>query len=100
MGEHRFYMQLVGIFLWIVVHLGRVDIAFAVSSLSRFSAMPRIQHLVDLCKIWGYLTKFPDKRLDVRVEPPEAIPGKIMSRGNQSFIPRAKRATHLHPYIF
>ena len=58
--EHRFYMQLVGIFLWIV-HLGRVDIAFAVSSLSRFSVMSRIQHLVEFCKIWGYLTKFSDK---------------------------------------
>ena len=61
---HRLYIQLVGILLWIV-RLGRVHIAFAISSFSRFSALPRQTHLDELEKIIGFLEKYPDKRLAV-----------------------------------
>jgi len=82
-GEHRYYMQLIGIFLWIV-RLGRVDIAFAVSSLSRFSALPRQNHLQELERVYGYLLRHPDRRLDVDSRPLEKIPGTLMGRHRET----------------
>jgi hypothetical protein len=38
------YQHIIGVCQWFVV-AGRFDIAYAVSSLSRFSLMPRIGHL-------------------------------------------------------
>ena len=46
--------------------------------------MPRMQHLLELCKIWDYLTKYPDKRLDVRAEPPTELPGKLISESRET----------------
>ena len=37
------------------VTLGRADIAFAVSTMARFSAMPREGHLSALFRLYGYL---------------------------------------------
>jgi hypothetical protein len=66
--EHTAYMQLIGIYQWIQ-SLGRVDIGFAVSSLSRFSALPRKQHLTLAVEILYFLRKFPDRRLPVDSTP-------------------------------
>eukprot|EP00957_Ditylum_brightwellii_P132316 10089130-Ditylum_brightwellii.AAC.1 len=41
--------------------LGRLDITHTVSSLSRFSAMPRVGHLKLARKIFGYLKKYPKR---------------------------------------
>jgi len=49
---------------WIVC-LGRMDVAFAVTSLSRFSACPRKGHLSRLMRIFGYLKKFKNRRIVV-----------------------------------
>ena len=72
--EHTLYMQLIGIYLWIAL-IGRVDIAFAVSSLSRFSSAPRRNHLKRATDMIGYLEKHPDRRLVVDARPMETIPG-------------------------
>ena len=47
---HTLYMQLIGIGLWISA-IGRFDICFAISSLSRYSSAPRANHLVELKKV-------------------------------------------------
>ena len=60
MAEHRLYMQLVRILLWIM-RLGRIDIAFTISSFSRFCTLPRKILLEKLDKILGLLEKYPDK---------------------------------------
>ena len=66
--EHTLYMQLIGIYLWLV-QIGRCDIGYAVSSLSRFSALPRKEHLEMAQEILYYLRKFPDKRIIVDASP-------------------------------
>ena len=65
-GEHRRYQQLIGIGVWLQT-IGRIDICFAISSLSRFSAGPRYGQLLALIKLYGYLKKYP-KRV-IKVDP-------------------------------
>ena len=79
--HHLKYQQLIGIGVWLVA-IGRFDIAYAISSLSRFSACPRVNHLMELKRVFEYLNKFPDRRIRIdssdppdigeRVGPPEA----------------------------
>ena len=49
-----FYQNLIGILRW-VVELGRIDIAFEVSLLSRYLVQPRTGHLVQALHIMKYL---------------------------------------------
>ena len=56
----RHYQSNIGICQWIST-AGRLDIAFAVSSLSRFSQSPREGHLKRTEKILGYLKKYTKK---------------------------------------
>jgi hypothetical protein len=48
------FQNLIGVLRWIV-ELGRIDIAFEVSSLSKFLAGPRTGHLVQAIHIFKYL---------------------------------------------
>ena len=50
--DHSIYRMLVGSAQWAVT-LGRADIAFAVSTMARFSAMPREGHLSALFRLYG-----------------------------------------------
>lgn len=59
---HRLFQMLLGMAQWLVT-IGRPDICFATSSLSRFGAAPREYHLKLAKQIFGYLKKFPDKRI-------------------------------------
>ena len=54
--SHRFFQMLIGMGVWIV-QLGRFDIAFAVTNLSRFTAAPRQGHLDRAIRIFGYLKR-------------------------------------------
>jgi hypothetical protein len=58
----RKYQMLIGMAQWAVT-IGRLDIAFAVSSLSRFSAAPRAHHLELALHLFGYLKKHPNRRI-------------------------------------
>ena len=62
--DKEFYQMLIGMARWIV-HLGRMDIMFALSCLDRFSAAPRQGHFDRLLKIWGYLKNFPNQEFVV-----------------------------------
>ncbi len=53
---HTEYQSIMGMLQW-VVSLCRIDICFAVSSLSRFCACPREGHLSRALRVWGYLKK-------------------------------------------
>ncbi|MGH3054901.1 MAG: reverse transcriptase domain-containing protein, partial [Gaiellaceae bacterium] len=63
------YQHVIGISQWLVTS-GRFDIAFAVSSLSRFSCAPREGHLDLAKKLFGYLKRFPKKGYFVNAKSP------------------------------
>ena len=56
------YQMLLGSAQWAVT-LNRLDIAFAVSSLSRFCVTPRLGHLKLALHLFGYLKKNPNRAL-------------------------------------
>jgi hypothetical protein len=58
----RCYQTLIGMAQWACT-IGRLDIAFAVSSLSRFLAAPRLHHLELAYHLFGYLKKNPNRRI-------------------------------------
>ena len=72
-GEvHQKYQMLIGILNWIVA-LGRLDIGFATSSLSRFVACPRKGHLDRALYVFGYLKKRPNRRYVIDSRDPKII---------------------------
>lgn len=63
-NDHRFFQMLIGMGMWLVV-LGRFDLCYAMSSLSRFGACPRKGHLDLALRCFSYLKMFPDRRIAV-----------------------------------
>jgi hypothetical protein len=61
---HREYQSLIGMLQW-AVSLCRIDICYAVSSMSRFCSCPREGHFSRLLRIWGYLKKYPGRSLRI-----------------------------------
>src|SRR5688500_10049992 len=56
------YRSLIGSANWIVA-LGRFDIAYATSTLARYSTVPRKGHYKEAQRIFSYLRKFPHGRI-------------------------------------
>ena len=79
--DHKKYMMLIGMLNWIVC-LGRMDVAFAVTSLSRFSACPRKGHLSRLLRIFGFLKKYKNRRIVINSDDPIVIGGKDVLKLN------------------
>ena len=52
--EHQFYQQIIGIARW-MIKIGRIDIAFEVSLMSRYLASPRVGHLTQMLHMFQYL---------------------------------------------
>ena len=52
--DHKKFQMLIGMLNWLV-NIGRLDIAFATSSLSRFTACPRQGHLDRANQVFEYL---------------------------------------------
>ena len=67
---HGEYQQMIGMGVWLC-SIGRFDIAYAISSLSRFSSAPRNGHFDALVRVFQYINKFPDKRLRVDASDPK-----------------------------
>ena len=67
---HGEYQQMIGMGVWLC-SIGRFDIAYAISSLSRFSSAPRNGHFDALVRAFQYINKFPDKRLRVDASDPK-----------------------------
>ena len=76
--QHRLYQHLVSMAEW-ALQIGRFDIRYALTSLSRFSEAPREGHLSRLIKIFGYLQTVPEKAKSI-VVPAEDI-GGIKGKG-------------------
>ena len=60
--------MLMGMAQWAVC-VSRLDIAFSVSSLSRFNVNPRINHLKLAVHLFGYLKKNPNRRILIDSRP-------------------------------
>ena len=73
--DHRWYQMLIGMLNWIVC-IGRLDIAFATSSLSRFTACPRKGHMDRVLRVFGYLRKYHNRRIVVDSRDPVLVGGK------------------------
>ena len=69
--DHRLYQQIVGAVNWAVL-VGRLDVAFALSSLSRFSSAPRRAHMTAAIRMLQYLNK--NRGWRIRIEPNEFKP--------------------------
>ena len=63
------YQSIIGVCQWISIS-SRMDITFAVSSLSRFAAKPQEGHLRRALKIIGYLKKYPKRGYVIDPRPP------------------------------
>jgi hypothetical protein len=75
--QHTQYQMLIGMVLNWIVCLGRLDIAFATSSLSRFTACPaRKGHLERVLRFFGYLRKYKNKWIIVDSCNPILVGGK------------------------
>ena len=72
-GKTKMYQQLIGMLQWACT-VGRLDICFAVSSLSRFSANPREHHLELALHVMGYLKKNPNRRIVIDSRPLKVDP--------------------------
>ena len=64
------YKSLIGSANWVIT-LGRFDIAYAVSTLSRYSVAPREGHFDAMTRVFGYLSKFPDGKLVIDPSEPK-----------------------------
>ena len=69
-SNHKDYQHIIGICQWLVIR-GRIDITYAVSSLSRFSTCPRKGHNLLARKILGYLKKYPKRGIVIDPSPPK-----------------------------
>ena len=58
------FQMLIGLLNWLV-NIGRLDIAFATSSLSRFTACPRQGHLERAVQVFEYLKQFQNRQIVV-----------------------------------
>src|SRR5210317_1469382 len=56
------FRSIIGSAQWIIT-LGRFDIQFAVSSLSRFNMAPRVGHMKAAQRLFGYLKAFPKGKI-------------------------------------
>jgi len=64
------YQSLVGSLQW-VVQIGRFDITTAIMTLSSFRANPRQGHLDRIKRIYGYLAKYRNATIRIRVDEPD-----------------------------
>jgi hypothetical protein len=64
------YRSIIGCFIWIIV-LGRFDIAYATSAMSRFDMLPREGHLKAVKRILSNLKTFLKGRVIIDTSYPE-----------------------------
>jgi hypothetical protein len=64
------YRSIIGCCIWIIV-LGRFDIAYATSAMSRFNMITREGHLKAVKRILSYLKTFPKGRVIIHTSYPD-----------------------------
>ena len=86
------FKSVMGILQWIVTS-GRIDITYAVTSLSRFCMSPREGHLKNAEQILGYLKKYARRGLVINPNPPQILDDDLnKSSGFEDF-------THQYHYF-
>jgi hypothetical protein len=68
--ESAKYRSIIGCCIWIIV-LGRFDIAYATSAMSRFNMLPREGHLKAVERILSYIKTFPKGRVIIDTSYPD-----------------------------
>ena len=68
--DQKIYQSLIGALQW-VIQIGCFDIQTAVTTLSRFRAMPRQGHLDRVKRIHGYLSKMCHATIKIRTDAPD-----------------------------
>ena len=58
----QYYQELIGILGW-AVELGRVDILLETALMSTYMALPRVGHLNQLYRVFGFLKLYPKRKL-------------------------------------
>ena len=58
----KYYQELIGVLRW-AIEIGRLDILLEVSLLSSHLALLRIGHLEQVYHVFGYLKRFPRRRV-------------------------------------
>ena len=87
---HSLYRGLIGSANWCIT-LGRFDIAYATSTLARFSAKQRKGHLEAMCRIFGYLKKYPNNRIIIDPSMPDNQLGEdFVAKDWSEYYPDAK----------
>jgi hypothetical protein len=66
----KIYQSLIGALQW-VVQIGRLDVATAVMTMSRFRAAPREGHMDRVKRIHGYISKMRHAVIRMRVDEPD-----------------------------
>ena len=88
LAEITKYQMLVGSANW-AVSLGRFDIHYAVSTLARYSALPRQGHLQAILRVFGYLKNFNKRRLVINSDSTD-VPTDLPKHNWSEFYPGAK----------
>jgi hypothetical protein len=68
--DSSIYRSIVGCCIWIIV-LGRFDIVYATSAMSRFNMLPTEGHLKAVKRILSYLKTFPKGRVIIDISYPD-----------------------------
>jgi hypothetical protein len=85
------YRLIIGCCIWIIV-LGRFDIAYATSAMSRFNMLPREVHLKAVKRILSYLKAFPKGRFIIDTSYPEHSVYPVEDHSNRmEFYPDASQ---------
>ena len=80
-----------------VVALGRFDIAYATSTLARYSTLPRKGHYKAAQRIFGYLRKFPHGKIVIDVNQP-MVRGMVKVKMDQSWTELYPEAEEIIPH--
>jgi hypothetical protein len=89
------YRSIIGCLIWIIV-LGRFDIAYAISAMSRFNMSPREGHSKAVRRILAYLKTFPKGRLIVDTSYPDHSVYPVENQPNwRDFYPDAEEEKRL-----
>ena len=87
------YRSVIGCCIWIIL-LGRFDIAYATSAMSRFNMAPREGHLKAVKRILAYLKTFPKGRIIIDTSYPNHSEYPVEDHSNwKDFYPDAEEET-------
>ena len=76
------FKSLIGSGNWLIT-LGRFDIQFAISTMSQYAMAPRQGHMLELQRVFGYLTKYPQAKIPIDIADPPIRKKAIFTTGQQ-----------------